>query len=302
LTGARRRALRRMVAPLFGCSRPVGVTFAAEAQAATYTVGITTDVGGTCTSTSGKASLGQLVNDENNPTSIPDPPDTINVPAGIYVLTLVQLPATESVTIAGAGPRTTQIQTTSCSGGGLSNDGGTLTLTDSLVWNNSSTNPHGERNSGGIQNYGDDSVSAGTLTVDNSTIADNTSPLDGVISRWCNSASGEVSSTGATNTTTITDSTTFNNRGNPATNGGGLLASQRKISVQNSIVASNTVTNPLTGGQTSSNRGSSSPGVITSRGYSIETAADCGFMATGGLSNAGSAAGCEPTGVVTGAA
>jgi hypothetical protein len=91
-----------------------------------------------------RESLGQLINDENNLTSIPNPPDTINVPAGIYVLTLVQLPATESVTIDGAGPRTTRIQTTSCSGGGLSNDGGTLTLTDSLVWNNSSTDPHGE--------------------------------------------------------------------------------------------------------------------------------------------------------------
>jgi hypothetical protein len=54
LTGVRRRTLRRMVAALFGCSRLVSLTFAAEAQAATYTVGITTHAGGTCTPTTGK--------------------------------------------------------------------------------------------------------------------------------------------------------------------------------------------------------------------------------------------------------
>jgi hypothetical protein len=186
LTGVRRDTLRRMVAALYGCSRLVSVTFAAEAQAATYTVGITTDVGGTCTSASGKASLGQLVNDEN------------------------------------------------------------------------------------------------------------TSPRGGRIFSWCNRASDEISSTGATNTTTITySSIAFSNGGIRATTGGGLLASPGKISVQNSIIAANTVTDPLTRRQTPSNSGSSSPGVITARGYSIETAADCGFTATGGLSNAGSGVGCE---------
>ena len=51
--------------------------------------------------------------------------------------------------------------TTSGSGGGISNDGGTLTLTHSLVWNNSSTNPNGGGDSGGIQNYGDDTSAPG---------------------------------------------------------------------------------------------------------------------------------------------
>ena len=95
-----------------------------------------------------------------------------------------------------------------------------------------------------------------------------------------------VLATGANNTTTITNSTiAFNNGGSRATNGGGLLASQGTISVANSIVASNTVTNPLTGGQTPSNCGATSPGVINSLGDNLETAADCGFKAAGDLQN-----------------
>jgi hypothetical protein len=328
------------------------VLAAPAALAASYSVGTTSDLPGTCPNPSaGTCSLRQLITYENNLTSIPNPTDTIVVPAGTYMLTLGQLVVNESVTIAGAGARSTQIdqettsasarvfdivgnpkvnarptvlisgvamafgkadstngffggdvlnqanltlsedliedgQTTSGSGGGISNDGGTLTLTHSLVWNNSSTNPNGGGDSGGIQNYGDTSVGAGQLSIDNSTIADNTSALGGGIFSWCAGTNGACSSTGATNTTTITNSTiAFNNGGSRSTTGGGLLVSQGKISVQNSIVASNSVTNPLTGGQTASNCASSSPGVIASLGHNIETAADCGFTATGDLPN-----------------
>ena len=175
--------------------------------------------------------------------------------------------------------------TSSGSGGGISNYGGTLTLTHSLVWNNSSTNPNGGGDSGGIQNYGDDTVGAATLHIDNSTIADNTAALGGGIFSWCAGSGSECSTTGATNTTTITNSTIAdNNGGTRGTTGGGLLASQGTISVANSIVASNTVTN-ANGAQTSSNCGASSPGAITSLGYNIETAADCGFKSTGDLQN-----------------
>jgi len=342
----------RRAAGLIAVAVAAALLAPAAADAATYTVGTTTDVGGTCpTPSSGTCSLRQLILYEDGLTSIPNPTDTIVVPAGIYQLTLGQLLVNESVNITGAGARTTEIaqettsgtarvfsivgnpkvnarptvvisglamafgkadstngffggdvlneanltlsedliedgQTTSGSGGGISNEGGTLTLTHSLVWQNSSTNPNGGGDSGGIQNYGDTTVGAGQLSIDNSTIADNTSALGGGIFSWCAGANGACSSTGATNTTKITNSTiAFNNGGTRGTTGGGLLVSQGTISVENSIVASNTVTSPTTGSQTASNCGSSSPGVITSLGYNIETAADCGFKATGDLQN-----------------
>ena len=354
LTAAPRRALRRRLTALVSCTLLAVVAFVAQAQAATYQVGITNDATGTCdVPSSGKCSLRQLINFENGLTTVPSPTDTIVLPAGTYALTNGPLVIQESVTISGAGARTTQVdqetqantsttafrvfdivgnpkvnpnptvaisgvtiafgtadstngffggnirnqanltlsedfieggQTTSGSGGGISNDGGTLTLSHSLVWNNTSSNPNGGGDSGGIQNYGDDTVGAATLTIDNSTIANNASALGGGIFSWCAGAGGECSSTGANNTTTITNSTiAFNNGGTRSSVGGGLLVSQGTMSVENSIVASNTVTNPLSGGQTPSNCSAPKPGVITSLGNNLESAADCGFTATGDL-------------------
>jgi hypothetical protein len=167
-----------------------------------------------------------------------------------------------------------QGSTTSGSGGGISNDGGTLTLTHSLVWNNSSTNSGAGGDSGGIQNYGDSTIGPGHLLVIDSTIANNTAALAGGIFSWENSAPPTP------NTTTIINSTiAFNDGGTRATNGGGLLVSQGTISVENSIVADNTVDNPASG--TPSNCGASSPGVITSLGYNLESGTDCGVRSAG---------------------
>ena len=163
--------------------------------------------------------------------------------------------------------------TTSGSGAGISNDGGTLTLTHSLVDNNGSSSSN---DSGGIQNYGDSTVGDAHLTVIDSTIASNTSAQGGGIFSWCGTA--------CANTTTIINSTiAFNDGGPRASNGGGLRVSAGTISVQNSIVASNTVTSPTSGQQIPSNCGTSSPGVITSLGHNLETASDCGFTTAGDL-------------------
>ncbi len=166
-------------------------------------------------------------------------------------------------------------------------------MTHSLVYDNSSTTvAEGGGDSGGIQNYGPNPVTGtpGRLIVDNSTIADNTSGLGGGIFSWCNGPSGAcASSGGATNTTTITDSTIAdNNGGNRQSlpdNGGGLYISQGTISVQNSIVAGNTVLN-ANGASTPSNCGSTAPDVITSLGHNLESATDCGFKSAGDLQNA----------------
>ena len=350
----------RVITAILTCLLIAAIGGVAEAQAATYTVGTTGDPTGSCALTASTCSLRQLINDENALNPAPNPADTIMVPAGIYSLTQGQLTVRQSLTIAGAGAETTQIDqedtqatarvfeitgnakinpdptvvisgvamafgkadstngsqggdvqnqanltlsedliedaTASGTGGGVSNDGGTLTITHSLVWQNTSTAVVGTTVSGGIaggvENYGDDTVGAGTLSIDNSTIADNTAADlgGGVVSR-CAGSGGQCSSSGANNTTTITNSTIAdNNGGSGGVTGGGILASSGTIFIGSSIAAGNTVTNPTSGTQTASNCGQGpagvpNPGVLTSRGYNLETATDCGFTSTGDLQN-----------------
>ncbi|HEY7953054.1 MAG TPA: choice-of-anchor Q domain-containing protein [Solirubrobacteraceae bacterium] len=171
------------------------------------------------------------------------------------------------------------------SGGGVANEGGTLTVTHSLISNNQSTNPNGAGgDSGGIQNFGPNPVTgtAGKLVVEDSTVTRNSAALGGGIFSWCGGTEGACSTEGEEpNTTTIVNSTIANNNGGSrSTEGGGLLASQGTISVQNSIVAGNTVNLPAT--ETPSNCGNSG---ISSLGHNLESAADCGFTATGDLQN-----------------
>ncbi len=161
------------------------------------------------------------------------------------------------------------------SGAGISNDGGTLTVTHSLVADNYSTNqPDGAGgDSGGVQNVGPNPVTEapGKLTVVDSTIADNSAALGGGIFSWGDTA----------NTTSIVNSTIADNDGGTrSSEGGGLLASEGTISVENSIVADNTVENPLTSELEPSNCGDSG---ISSLGHNLQSGADCAFAATGDL-------------------
>ena len=83
---------------------------AAAAQAATYTVGTTEDLTGTCEiPASGTCSLRQLIAYENSLLETPNPPDTIDVPApeGVAFYELFNGPLTiyKSVSIVGAGAR-----------------------------------------------------------------------------------------------------------------------------------------------------------------------------------------------------
>ncbi len=163
------------------------------------------------------------------------------------------------------------------SGAGISNDGGTLTLTHSLVANNYSTNlPNGAGgDSGGIQNVGPNPVTeeAGKLIVEDSTITGNSAALGGGIFSW-----GDTG-----NTTSIVNSTIANNDGGArSTEGGGLLASEGTISVENSIVSGNTIEEPLTSERRPSNCGDSG---ISSLGHNLQSATDCAFTATGDLEN-----------------
>jgi hypothetical protein len=178
--------------------------------------------------------------------------------------------------------------TTKGSGGGISNEGGTTTISNSLVSGNASVfsnNSGGD--SGGVQNFGPNPITGtpGHLSIVNSTIANNTSGLGGGVFSWCGGGGGPCSSVaGANNTTSIVNSTIANNDGGiRGTTGGGLLVSQGTLSIQNSIVAGNTVDSPSAG--RASNCGGAA-GAIVSAGHNIDGGTDCGFHAAGDLSGA----------------
>ena len=110
-----------------------------------------------------------------------------------------------------------------------------------------------------------------------STISNNTSAQGGGIMSWSN----------AGNRATVINSTiTGNDGGNRNAGGGGLLAADGgAISVQNSIVAGNTVDTPNPGTPSNCVESGSPVGTITSLGYNLESATDCGFTSTGDLQN-----------------
>jgi hypothetical protein len=163
--------------------------------------------------------------------------------------------------------------TTNGSGAGISNDGGTLTVTHSLVALNGSAQTN---DSGGIQNVGNGSTPS-TLTVIDSTIATNTSAQGGGIMSWSN----------ARNTATVINSTiTGNDGGTRNAGGGGLLAADGgTISVQNSIVSGNTVDTPSPGTLSNCVQSGSPAGKIKSLGNNLESGTDCGFTSAGDLQN-----------------
>ena len=128
-------------------------------------------------------------------------------------------------------------QSTGGGGGGISNQGaGSLTITHSLVQDNSTINQVSGTSGigGGVENFAL-RFTGSNLTIDNSTIYNNTAAAGG----------GGVLSDCAgpcTSTTTIVNSTIFGNDGGTAgTNGGGVLATAGTISLENSILASNTI-------------------------------------------------------------
>jgi phosphodiesterase/alkaline phosphatase D-like protein len=96
--------------PVLLVALAVLASLVASAQAATYTVGDAKDVPGTCANpAAGNCSLRQLINYEDKLASTPEPADTILVPAGTYTLANGELEITQSLSIEGAGARTTHV-------------------------------------------------------------------------------------------------------------------------------------------------------------------------------------------------
>jgi hypothetical protein len=94
-----------------------GAGLASSAQAATYTVGTTSDTprGVPCERgpASGTCSLRQLLEYENALETPPSPPDVIVVPSGTYELLYGTLTITQSLVILGGGARTTTVDISS---------------------------------------------------------------------------------------------------------------------------------------------------------------------------------------------
>jgi hypothetical protein len=171
---------------------------------------------------------------------------------------------------------------TASSGGGVSNNTGTLLVERSLVSGNHASGG----DSGAIQNHGSRVClrvacfpgQKAVLTVEDSTIADNEATEGAGIFSWSDAADGnEVSVIDST----IVDNTTKGVIGGPvAEPGAGLLVSDGTADVSGSIIALNDEA-----GETSveSNCAATGSGKIASLGYNLVDTSDCGFASTGDL-------------------
>jgi len=163
-----------------------------------------------------------------------------------------------------------------CSGGGVANVGGTVTIERSLVSGNHSACGGGD--AGGVENSGVPASGSvpdlpGHLLIDDSTVAQNDARLVG----------GVFSSNDPSNTLAVTNSTIASNTnqdegpGLPARGpGAGLGLAAGTARIQNSILAGNV---ELTGGLTTPTN--CAPGTsLTSLGNNIDSGIDCGLSDT----------------------
>ncbi|MDY7077577.1 MAG: tandem-95 repeat protein [Chloroflexota bacterium] len=236
-----------------------------------------------------------------------DAGDTIIIASGTFTENLV---ITKTLTLQGAGAGSTSVDgnaadiVISVNSGvtvtisdvtitdGLTNtvdvgagiyNAGTLTVNNCTVINNTHTGGGGSGGGGGITN-------GGILTVTNSTIADN-SNANVLYGSGVDDYRGTV---------TIINSTISGNSGN---GNGAVLTFEGTITLINSTIVSNTsnglyadaivagtgyinVENAIIAGNTGTNCGVGfTGGTITSLGYNIENADDCGLDQTGDITN-----------------
>ncbi len=132
-------------------------------------------------------------------------------------------------------------------GGGLFSQSGTVNISNSTFYNNSASQ------GGGLFSL------SSTVNISNSTFANNSATFGGGL----RNDGGTVS---------ISNSTFANNSASQGGGGGGLSTqSNGTLSIAQSIAADN--------------RGGNCQGTISSQGYNLESATDCGFTRTGDLQN-----------------
>lgn len=163
-----------------------------------------------------------------------------------------------------------------CSGGGVANIGGTVTIERSLISGNHSACGTGD--SGGVENFGV-SASGGTpelpghLLIDDSTVAQNDARLVGGVFSW----------NGPSNTLAVTNSTIASNTAQdegPGLSargpGAGLGLATGTARIQNSILADNL---EITAGAATPTNCAPGPG-LTSQGNNVDSGTDCGLSDT----------------------
>ncbi len=172
-----------------------------------------------------------------------------------------------------------------CSGAGIANSGGTLTVDQTLISGNSAAcGRSAGDDSGAIANIGVPAAGStpdlpAHLVVENSTVTGNDARLVGGIFSW-----NDPNNTVAISSSTIANNTTKDEPGGTARGlGGGLGSATGTIVVQDSILAGNT---EVTGGVTTPTNCSTSGGAIVSLGYNLESGTDCGFLSRGDLHGA----------------
>jgi hypothetical protein len=175
-----------------------------------------------------------------------------------------------------------------CSGAGVANYEGTMTVERTLIAGNSSACGGGD--SGGIENFGCPASGSGTLNcasgdmpghlvIDNSTIANNDARLVGGVFQW-NDATNTIS----INSTTIAGNASKDEIFPVRPSGGGLGVSDAGVArIRNSIVANNVQISGTTTTPSNCFRLST----ITSLGRNLDSdpSTDCGFTSAGDKSN-----------------
>jgi hypothetical protein len=216
---------------------------AAGAQAATFTVNTTADNAPSpseCSGAAGDCSLRQAIDKSNGTTS----DDTINLPAGHYTLTIKGAnedndqtgdldinKATGSVTIAGAGARTTTIDATGLGDRVLHVVAGTATISGVTITGGSapSGGPYPTEQGGGILNYG-------TVTLIDSRLIGNSAPGSGGDGGGIANPSSTVATPGAKSMTLLRDTITGNTSGEY---GGGVDIDAGTASITNTTITNN---------------------------------------------------------------
>jgi fibronectin-binding autotransporter adhesin len=176
-------------------------------------------------------------------------------------------------------------------GGGLRNNGGTVTVTDSTFSGNTVEGTGQASQGGGIRSFG-------TLTVTNSTFSGN------------NSSTGQGGGIFITNTVATVTNTTFS--GNSAIQGGGIFSDEGTLTVTNTTFSGNsaaagagagietffgsfttiTLRNTIVADST---QGDNCDGQITDGGGNLDDGTTCGFTASTSKSN--TPAGLDPAGL-----
>jgi len=284
---------------LFGTALVTAVASGSLPAAAATPVSLyvtTSGSGNTCSQASPCGSIQNAITAAQNNYSSDDDV-TINVAAGPYnEIDTIAASSLDSLTIAGAGASTTAVNggklgtvltvssgtvtisgltiengDSSGFGGGISNDGGTVSVIDSTLSGNSAA-----ESGGGIWNDT-------TMTVTDSTLSGNTAA----------SAGGGISNGGPM---TVTDSTLWDNS---ASAGGGGIVNAGTLYVTGSTLSDNTAAG--NGGGINSTKGRSYMrativansessggdclGSITDLGYNIDSDGTCSYTGTGSISH-----------------